>query len=233
MAPPGVGAFLPGVFPGRREVHRQIEMYAAAWAAANEAALDGDGPVWVALGDSTAQGIGASSWDAGYVGQFLRLLRDETGESWRVVNLSRSGARVVDVARDQLDHMARLVPHPDLVSCVIGANDVFTSRLADVRRHFGDVAERLPRSSILATVPKGLPRWRAQTINEIIRHVTATHGHRLADIWAHSGPPWRGKLCADRFHPNDVGYEMGTAALAEVLGLPFTRSDAGDESEVA
>src|SRR3954449_8855559 len=86
MAPPAFGALLPGVLPGRQEVRRQIDVYAAAWADANEDALRADGPLWVALGDSTGQGIGASRWDRGYVGQVRDLLRAATGEPWRVVN---------------------------------------------------------------------------------------------------------------------------------------------------
>jgi lysophospholipase L1-like esterase len=50
-----------------------------------------DGPLWVVLGDSTAQGLGAPEPDGGYVGQTLRALDKRTGQRWRVVNLSVSG----------------------------------------------------------------------------------------------------------------------------------------------
>ena len=78
-------AFLPGV----RTVHAQVARYAADWEAANGVALGGAGPLWVVLGDSTAQGIGAPSWDEGYVGQLLRALNEGSQRQWRVVNLSR------------------------------------------------------------------------------------------------------------------------------------------------
>jgi hypothetical protein len=39
------------------------------WEESNERARSAEGPLWVALGDSTAQGIGASTPDRGYVGQ--------------------------------------------------------------------------------------------------------------------------------------------------------------------
>ena len=57
-----VRIFLPGV----RKVHGQVARYAAEWEKANGAALAGAGPLWVVLGDSTAQGIGAPSWDEGW-----------------------------------------------------------------------------------------------------------------------------------------------------------------------
>ena len=36
-----------------------------------------DGPLWVVLGDSTAQGLGAPTPDGGYVGQVLAGLREQ------------------------------------------------------------------------------------------------------------------------------------------------------------
>ena len=76
--------------------------YRRYWEESNERARQGGGPLWVAVGDSTAQGIGASSPDRGYVGQLLVRLRDEQHRPWRVVNLSATGARVADVAREQI-----------------------------------------------------------------------------------------------------------------------------------
>ena len=76
--------------------------YRRYWEESNERARRADGPLWVAVGDSTAQGIGASAPDRGYVGQLLARLRDEQHRPWRVVNLSATGARIVDVAREQV-----------------------------------------------------------------------------------------------------------------------------------
>ena len=50
--------------------------------------------VYVALGDSAAQGIGASTSDNGYVGLVADRLRERTGNPVLGVNLSRSGATV-------------------------------------------------------------------------------------------------------------------------------------------
>ncbi len=68
------------------------------------------GPLWVVLGDSTAQGLGASSPLHGYVGQVLNALR-RTGTPWRVLNLSRSGAQTRHVLDDQLPLLDGLSPH--------------------------------------------------------------------------------------------------------------------------
>ena len=49
--------------------------FAAHWRAHNDRVLDAVGPLWVVLGDSTAQGLGAPGPDGGYVGQALDAAR--------------------------------------------------------------------------------------------------------------------------------------------------------------
>ena len=84
--------------PLRRSLD-QVPRHAAAWQAANDLARSGDGPLWVVLGDSTAQAIGvARGIEHGYVARVRRLLEQRDGHPWRVANLSRSGAVVADVS---------------------------------------------------------------------------------------------------------------------------------------
>ncbi len=91
--------------------------FARQWQAHNDRVLAMDGPLWVVLGDSTAQGLGAPSPDGGYVGQVLAELRRTTGLPWRVLNLSVSGSLTRDVIGAQLP---RLPAGADLVTCGIG-----------------------------------------------------------------------------------------------------------------
>src|SRR5918912_210403 len=104
------------ILPGVRRVHAQVGAYARLWDEANAAALAADGPLWVVLGDSTAQGIGAARYDQGYVGQ----LRSRLGDEWRVLNWSRSGARTADVLETQLPRLEALDVAPALVTVAIG-----------------------------------------------------------------------------------------------------------------
>jgi hypothetical protein len=62
-----VASVLRRVQPFRRSFE-EVEQYAAAWQAHNDAASAADGPLWVVLGDSAAQGVGASAYDRGWVG---------------------------------------------------------------------------------------------------------------------------------------------------------------------
>ena len=91
-----------GFLPGAVERRQQTDDYLSAWTADNDAASQESGPLWVVLGDSTAQGIGTSSRDHGYALTALRALRAQRDPRWRVINVSRSGARVRDVLTEQL-----------------------------------------------------------------------------------------------------------------------------------
>jgi hypothetical protein len=99
--------------------------FASHWDAHNQQVLAERGPLWVVLGDSSAQGLGAPSPMGGYVGQVLAQLRRRTGQRWRVLNLSLSGALIRDVLHDQLP---RLPVAPDLVTCGVGPTTSCTPR---------------------------------------------------------------------------------------------------------
>lgn len=192
--------------------------YRRYWDASNDRARREEGPLWVAVGDSTAQGLGASAPDRGYVGQLLVRLREAQRRPWRVVNLSVTGARILDVAHDQV---ARIVEagQPELVTCAVGANDVIRFGFRRVAAELHALIRALPPEAVIATVPQGLLPGRTHELNEIIRRDAGHAGLRVADVWAHTGPPWQGKYAADDFHPNDTGYRDWCAAFAAAIGL--------------
>ncbi len=206
-----------------RTVHAQVARYAAQWEEANRRAQSGAGPLWVVLGDSTAQGIGAPSVDDGYVGQLRRALDDGADRPWRVLNLSRSGARAADVLERQLPSLDALPSPPDLVTCAIGANDiVHRTPLPQLEEQLRAIIARLPPRAVIATVPQGLNRGRTEAANRVIQEGAPAAGLLVADVWARTGPPWKGKLAEDGFHPGALGYADWAAAFAEALGLTTT-----------
>ena len=205
------------VLPGVRQVHAQVAPYAKAWDAANATALSGKGPLWVVLGDSTAQGIGAPSYDQGYVGQLRAALDEHSSTPWRVLNLSRSGARAADVVETQLPRLEAIEPPPQLVTCAIGANDMIPTPLDQVITSIREIMRRLPEGAVMATIPQGLRPPHAIAVNDVIRSEAPAAGLVVADVWAHTGPPWQGKLAADGFHPGLTGYANWAKAFAEAL----------------
>jgi acyl-CoA thioesterase I len=197
--------------------------FAAYWAAHNQRVLADlevePGPLWVVLGDSTAQGLGAPGPHGGYVGQALHQLRRRTRERWRVLNLSVSGALIRDVLTRQLP---RLPATADLVTCGIGANDVFyssPSRLfADMRTLLAKVPDDtvmldLPLLHGLAGIVGRMSVPYVTRINRVIYDVAAARELPVATVSANFTAPWTGKFACDSFHPSQDGYRDWTRAL--------------------
>lgn len=203
--------------PGADERRHQTAIYQAEWLADNEAALARTGPLWVVLGDSTAQGIGTSNREHSYVAVVLRALREQRDPTWCALNLSRSGARVRDVVNVQLPQIEHAPA--DLVSCAAGANDLLRTRPQRFERDLRRFAARLPAGSLLANLPQGLMPKRAAHVNALISELVIEHALVLVDVWSHTGPPWEGKFSTDHFHPNDAGYLGWAAAFLEALGF--------------
>ena len=185
-----------------RKSFDHVERYAADWSAANERALATEGPLWVVLGDSAAQGVGASSYERGWVGVVLERLRAD-GTPWRVVNLSRSGARTREVLEQQWPLAGEL--EAALVTAVVGGNDARLTRRHQWERDAADLVAALPPGAVMSTTARGLFERKTAAVNARIRVLAAERGLRLADLWEHTGPPYRG-LYFDGLHPNDKGY---------------------------
>ncbi len=211
--PLGRGVRLLGmVLPGMRRVTNQIPPYTAWWDENNRRAAEAEGPLLVSLGDSTAVGVGASEPDRGYVGRFAHYLRTKHDPAWRVVNLALSGARVQDALERQLPIMERL--RPDLVMCCVGTNDVVWERGdGQLRRRLQELTDRLPSGTLLSRVP-GASR-RARMANRTLQQGAERRRMVLLDPWNRPGPPPMGRLAEDRFHPNDVGYQLMAEGFIE------------------
>lgn len=201
--------------------------FAAYWESHNQrvlAALETEpGPLWVALGDSTAQGLGAPGPQGGYVGQALNQLRRRTGQRWRVLNLSVSGSLIRDVLANQLP---QLPVTADLVTCGVGANDVFYSSPARLFTDMRTLLAKVPDGTVMLDLP--LPSGLAgivgrmsvpyvTRINRVIREVAATRQLPIAEVSAHFRGPWMGKFACDSFHPSQDGYRDWTRALLAAL----------------
>jgi acyl-CoA thioesterase I len=193
--------------------------FARHWGKHNDRVLGLDGPLWVVLGDSTAQGLGASSPDGGYVGQVLAELRQQTGLPWRVFNLSMSGALTRDVICAQLPSMPT---GADLVTCGIGVNDILYTSPAKLFADLRALIAALPDHTVLLDLPLPAGCWgflgRASVpyvarINRTIHQAANVRGLPVAEVSAHFTPPWGGKFASDYFHPSQEGYRDWARAL--------------------
>ncbi|HEX8762840.1 MAG TPA: SGNH/GDSL hydrolase family protein [Candidatus Saccharimonadales bacterium] len=209
--------FLPGV----RKIQRQIAPYAEAWMAVNTKALRANGPLWVVLGDSMSQGVGASAFDKGWVGQ-LRDILAARGMEYRIVNLSISGARTEDVLELQLPAMWRLGLKPDLVTVLIGANNISRSKH---RRHIVNdleqLVERLPSGTIIGSITGTSAE--ARRANALLAEQIDKRHFAIADMNYAFRPPTKARISEDLYHPNDLGY----AEIAKVFADAIKRQYSG------
>src|SRR5580692_2985992 len=206
--------------------------FASYWAAHNDqvrqerangsASAD---PLWVVLGDSTAQGLGAPGPKGGYVGQALTQLRRNTGQHWRVINLSVSGGLTRDVLAQQIPLLAD--ERPDLVTCGAGANDILFSAPAKLFADLRELLAAVPDNTVLLDLPLLSGFWGIvgrisvpyiTRINRIIREAADERGLRVAEVSRQFVPPWAGKFSVDNFHPSQDGYRDWSRALVEALG---------------
>jgi len=185
--------------------------------------------VW--LGDSTAAGVGASTVADILPEQVASLL----GQPVRLTVLARSGARVADVLRLQLPHLAAL--HPSEVFISVGANDAthltWRSRF---RRDYGRLLAGLP-ASVVQVVVLGVPDlggaarlaqplravagWRGRELASDIRNLARRHDAIYVDIAAGTGPAFRHDperyFAADHYHPSDAGYHLWATIVVAAL----------------
>lgn len=193
--------------------------------------------LYVALGDSTVEGIGASTPDANYVSRLHARLRAVYPRA-SVVNLGLGGATSADVLDGQLERATLL--RPQLVTLSIGPNDI-TSHVpaADYARNVETIFRRLTQETRAVVVANLLPdlavtpRFRAREaapavggltvrFNEALARAARSYGVEVVDLYAASRAeiPRRPELiAADGYHPSDQGY----ARWAELLWAGIER----------
>ena len=146
----------------------------------------------------------------------------EHGTPVRLVNLSVSGARTADVLDMQIPALSELAERdawPDLVTLMIGSNDLMGRRYRDrMPERMDRILRQLPAGSLVTTLPN--PTATANAVNAVIEHVASERGLVVAELRRPRTASWRGKLAADHFHPNDRGY----AALADVVESAINNS---------
>ncbi len=221
LTPATPGAFvriLGSVLPGVGRTRDQIVTYAEEWKAEAHAAIESDLPVFVALGDSLAQGVGASTRSLSYVNLVRQGLEERGIPEFAVLNLSRSGARIHDVLETQLPALE--AANVDVFGgvCTVGSNDlVRSSRLRQTRRRFTELLVALPDPITMVTIPDS-KSMTAKSMNKHIRRQAELLDRPLIDVAA-ALTSWRGMVAGDGFHPNDRGYQLWADTILAGLEL--------------
>lgn len=189
---------------------------------------------YVALGDSSTEGINDPDGAGGYRGWSLRLaerIDAAQGGGLLYANLAVRGLTTRQVRERQL--AAALAMRPDLATVFCGTNDV-TARRFDAVAVAADIAEmqralRDAGATVLSfTLPDLTPLMpvarliagRIRRLNAALAEGARASGALLVDFAAYPVATDRRFWHEDRIHANAAGHARIAEALAEALGLP-------------
>jgi acyl-CoA thioesterase-1 len=192
---------------------------------------------YVALGDSYTIGTGLDDQSQNFPSLLAKRLTEETNIEVGLVNLGVNGYTTADLIREELPVARRM--RPELVSVLIGANDVvqgsteasYRTRLAEIYDALAGLG--LPAARVLAVstpdfsaLPGAAPfgtardlRMRVDAFNRISESEAATRGFHYADISAISREESseRDWLAPDGLHPGPAQHRAIAAQLWTVL----------------
>ncbi len=191
---------------------------------------------YVALGDSTVEGLEDPGPDGVYVGWADRLAGHLAAvhPDLLYANLAVRGLTAGEVRRTQLEPALAL--RPDIAVVVAGVNDVLRPRFdrGALRDHLFAMHEALhaagarvatftmPDMTKVAPLAVAL-RGRLAALNQITLETADVYGSVVADLAADPLASEPGLWHDDRLHANSEGHRRVALALAESLGV-----DAGD-----
>jgi len=188
---------------------------------------------YVAIGDSTTEGLDDPDGRGGYRGWANRLAERVAAAQGSLLyaNLAIRGRVARQVREEQLERAAAM--RPDLATVVAGMNDL-------VRPGFdafavGEDVERMQRTLVAGgakvltfTLPDLAPvmpmarplAGRTQALNQALRAASRRSGATLVDLGAHPFASDPRLWSHDRFHANALGHERIAAALAHAIAVP-------------
>ena len=187
---------------------------------------------YVAIGDSTVEGLDDPDGRGGYRGWADRLAERLAAEQGSVLyaNLGIRGRTTRQIRGQQLD--AALAMRPDLVAVVSGTNDLLKPRFdPEALRDDIEAMQRALVGAGATVITFTLPdlgdvmplartlRSRLVRMNDAIRDAGARSGTIVCDFAAHPVASDPRLWSDDRLHANAAGHARIADALADHLGL--------------
>lgn len=172
---------------------------------------------YLALGDSAAQGIGATSPGRGYVGIIAARLEKKTNKKVRVINLSKTGAKLSDYLNEQAPKIKGI--HADVVTIEIGANDVLIFDDVKFRTNYKKVLTSLPEGTYVANMPvfnsRPGSKSNAERASRIIsQEIVSFPKLKFVDLQKQTSENQSiFGFAPDLFHPNNLSYRYWADAF--------------------
>lgn len=190
---------------------------------------------YVAIGDSTVEGLMDPGHDGVYVGWADRLAGHlkAVHPDLLYANLAVRGRLALEVREEQLPLAVAM--QPDIAVAVAGVNDVLRPRFDadrlrdDLHAIHGELAAAgakvvtftMPDMGSVAPIAIAL-RPRFATLNEITRDLADRFGTVVVDLDREPVASHPALWDDDRLHGNSEGHRRIALALAEALGVPVS-----------
>lgn len=204
-------------------LRHSVGVYRDFWNKQNAEAAPEGALTYIALGDSTAQAIGASTPLRGYVGLVAAQYKNDTRHPVRIINLSVSGAKIRDVINVQLPQLLKY-PDPSLITIEAGANDIPSFNAGTFTKDFSDLLNTLPDGTRVSNVPsfrgtiKGGLNATVIEANKIVAGLLPQHPNLVpVDLYKETSNQGFNNGAADTFHPNNSGYKNWARAFIHSL----------------
>jgi lysophospholipase L1-like esterase len=189
---------------------------------------------YLALGDSYTIGTGASS-DAH---AWPSIIAARLGA--QLTNPAVNGYTTLDLIRDELPLLERV--DPELVSVLIGVNDLVQGRTAEqYRRSLREIYDAISGRRVFTV---SIPTWSyvpaaadfggadhvdrlTATFNDVARKESGARSFGWIDIGpaSISGIGTRGWIASDQLHPGDAQYEVWAEAIWPVVRKAMQRGE--------
>jgi acyl-CoA thioesterase I len=197
---------------------------------------------YLALGDSYTIGTGASGNSHNYPSILAARLTKATGTKVELTNPAVNGFTTEDLIDNELPYVGRL--KPELVSVLIGVNDLVQGRTPDqYRKSLVKIYDMVGTLKLASgrTVTISIPNWSGvpaaatfgdpdrlrgltETYNAIARAEAEARAFMWVDITAVStsglgSPRW---ISSDQLHPGNDQYAAWAEVIWEALREPWT-----------
>lgn len=197
--------------------------------------------VYVALGDSTVEGTGASAKERAYPSVIFQALRLHYPKS-EFYNLGKGYSKISDIINSQIDEAIKI--NPSLITISIGANDVANhTRLSDFEKNLEEILNRLKNETSAEIVINSIPdltatkmfnrfqkvygNYRIGLFNSIIEKSAQKHQILFVDLYLQSkifANSYPEMISSDGIHPSDAGYALWANTILSTIQSQLFRN---------
>jgi lysophospholipase L1-like esterase len=203
---------------------------------ANQSLGNGPSLRYIAAGDSTAVGVGATEVKYSYTGEILNYLQKSHSVTYK--NIGVTGNKTTDFVNNQLEQIINF--QPDIITISISANDAthLVSQsviLENYKTIISELKQKTNAKIFITNIPvfshadilpwfyRKLIEYRSSKINPKILNLEDDRVNiiNIHDFGWDSFPDISKTFAIDHFHPNNLGYQNWANAFLDKINKNY------------